>query len=156
MSRPVVEIRPVEPGDIDELARHMRSVDRAECEAAGFDVEHALAHSIANSHFARTVLIDGKLAGIGGCNKHPASTLLAPMGVPWLLGTDVLTRHPRVLQREARRYIAAMLEVYPHLFNIVHADNHVTIRWLKRLGFTIRTPIRLSTGALFYWFNLRA
>ena len=156
MSRSAVEIGPVEPGDVEQMLREMRAVDRAEVLALGFDVETGLRGSIANSHFARTARISGRLVAIGGCARHPGSALLAPIAVPWLVGTDVLTRYPGVLQREARRYIAAMLEVYPHLTNVVHIENRVAIRWLKRLGFTIHPPVRVPTGALFHPFNMRA
>lgn len=157
MLRPAVEIRPVEPGDVEQMVREMRAVDRVEARALGFDdIERGLRESIANSHFARTALINGRLLAIGGCGRHPQSTALAPAAVPWLVGTDALTRYPGVLQREARRYIAAMLEVYPHLTNVVHAENRVAIRWLKRLGFTIHPPVRVPTGALFHPFDMRA
>jgi hypothetical protein len=156
MSRPAVEIRPVEPGDIEVLLREMRAVDRAEARACGLDVEQGLRESIAKARFARTALINGRLAAIGGCGVLAGSTVLAPIGVPWLVGTDVLTRHPCVLQREARRYIAAMLEAYPHLMNVVHADNRPAVRWLRRLGFTLRPAQPAFTGALFHVFEMRA
>lgn len=156
MSRPAVEIRPVEPGDVELMLREMRTVDRIEARAMGLDLEQGLHQSIAQAHFARTALINGCLAAIGGCNLHPYSTLLTPMAVPWLVGTDVLTRYPGVLQREARRYIAAMLEAYPHLMNVVHAENRTAVRWLQRLGFTVHPARPLHTGALFHVFEKRA
>jgi hypothetical protein len=156
MSRPAVEIRPVEPGDIEYLAENLRAQDRAEARACGLDVEQGLRDSIAQARFARTALINGRLAAIGGCGVLAGSTVLAPIGVPWLVGTDVLTRHPCVLQREARRYIAAMLEAYPHLMNVVHADNRTAVRWLRRLGFTVHPAQPLHTGALFHVFEMRA
>lgn len=156
MSRPAVEIRPVEPGDVERMLREMRGVDRTEATAFGFDVEQGLRGSITASDFSRTALVNGQLLAIGGCTRYPRGTVLAPIGVPWLVGTDALTRYPGVLQREARRYIAAMLEVYPHLTNVVHAENRTAIRWLKRLGFTIHPPLRVPTGALFHPFDLRA
>ena len=42
MSRPAVEIRPVEPGDVERMLREMRGVDRTEATAFGFDVEQGL------------------------------------------------------------------------------------------------------------------
>lgn len=156
MSRWAVEIRPVEPGDIDTMLREMRTVDRVEAQACGLDVEQGLRESVARALFARTALINGRLAAIGGCNLNSAGTVLAPVAVPWLVGTDVLTRHPCVLQREARRYIAAMLEVYPHLVNVVHVENRIAVRWLRRLGFTVHPARPLATGALFHAFEMRA
>jgi hypothetical protein len=34
-----------------------------------------------------------------------------------------------------------MLEVFPHLFNLVDARNKKSIRWLKRAGFLVHEPI---------------
>lgn len=155
MSPPAVEIRPVAPGDIEWFATRLRAVDVAEVEATGSTPLAGLRASVQAARFARVALIDGERVAIGGCNH--AGTALVPIGVPWLVGTPALTRHGRVLQREARRYIGAMLEHYDRLANYVHADNLVAVRWLRRLGFTVHPPVPLGPhGQLFHLFDLRA
>lgn len=157
MSRPVVEIRPVEPGDIEWFAVNLRPQDVAEGHASGYsDLAQGLRMSIERAVFARVALIDGERVAIGGCGEWSQSTLVVN-GVPWLVGTPGLTRHGRVLQREARRYIAAMLEHYPRLINLVHADNRVAIRWLQRMGFVVhaQTVPYGPHDAPFHFFEMR-
>lgn len=154
MSPPAVETRPPTAADLEHLAQHLRAQDRAELDAAGWsDHRQALEESVARSRWTLVALIDGEPACVFGCAEY--GTLLAPSGVPWLLGTEAVARHRRVLQRWAPRYIEAMLQEYPRLFNAVHADNTVAVRWLKRLGFTLH-PARPAppTGAPFHVFEM--
>lgn len=155
MSQSAVEAVAPTPEHLDFLAAHLRAQDRAELHAAGWgdDCRRALECSVAKSRWTLVALVDGVPAAIFGCAEHGA--LLAPSGVPWMLGTDAVARHGRVLQREARRYIAAMLQEYPRLFNAVHAENTVSIRWLRRLGFVLHPAVPAPPhGALFHVFEM--
>jgi len=154
MSRPAVELRAPTPADLTELAENLRAQDRAELDAAGWtDYAAALDVATKTSRWSRTALINGELACIFGCAEH--GSLLTPNGVPWLLGTDVLPRHRRVLQHYAKRYIAAMLQEYPRLYNAVHAENTVALHWLKRLGFRVHPAIPVPpNGAMFHTFEM--
>jgi hypothetical protein len=158
MSRPAVEIRPVEPGDIEWLGPRLRLADQLECHASGADDPvDGIRRSVADSVFARVLVIDNELVAIGGCVEHPLSTQLSPIGVPWVVGTPRLIEHPRVLQREGRRYIAAMLERYPQLVNVVHAANTHAVGWLRHMGFSLSPPAPWGPrGALFHIFQMRA
>jgi hypothetical protein len=136
MSPPAVEVRAPTPEDLAWLAEHLRDQDLAELQAAGWDDPHqALIASVARSKQTFLAVADGLPAALFGCAEY--GSLLAPVGVPWMLGTDAVARHRRVLQRWARRYIEAMLQEYPRLFNAVHAENTVSVRWLQALGFTL-------------------
>lgn len=150
-----VLIRPTEPGDTDLLLENMRPADRAECEAYGEpDLRTALRASAARSLLCWTVFFDGELAAILGA--APVS-VLGGVGSPWMLGTPVLERHQRVLVRRTPEYIAQMLRVFPHLINFVHVDNTTSVRWLRRLGFTLHDPVPYGAqGALFHPFEMRA
>lgn len=149
-----VLIRAVEPADLEHLSAHLRTQDQAELDAAGWlDYHRALEVSVERSRWSQVGLIDGQIACVFGCAEY--GSLLAPTGVPWLLGTDVLTRHRRVLQRLARCYIETMLLDYPRLFNAVHAGNTAAVRWLKRLGFTLHPAIAAPPhGAPFHVFEM--
>lgn len=154
MSRPVLETRAPTPEDLAQLALNLREQDRAELVAAGWDdFRTALEESVRFSKWTLVAVVDGEPACVFGCAEY--GSLLAPDGVPWFLGTDAVTRHRRVLQRQAPRYIGAMLQDYPRLFNAVHADNTVAVRWLRRLGFTLHpaTPAP-PTGAPFHVFEM--
>lgn len=150
-----VVFRPVEPDDIDVLFANLRASDRAECEAYGdYDIREGIRASAARSLLCWAGVIDGKLAGIMGV--APVSVLNG-VGSPWMLGTPVLDAHHRVLVRESARYIPRMLAAFPHLANRVHAKNTSSVRWLRRLGFTLHPPTPYGArGELFHLFEMRA
>jgi ribosomal protein S18 acetylase RimI-like enzyme len=155
MSQPAVEIRAPTDADLDYLAEHLGEADRAEVLAAGHtEIRSALEACWRGSHETFVGLIDGTPVAIGGCGQF--GTLMAPVGVPWLLGTDEMRRQRRVLQRYVKAYIARMLEAYPRLINVVHADNLTAIAWLKRLGFAVSSaPVAHPiTGAPFHYFEM--
>lgn len=155
MLQQAVEFRGVAEGDVDDLVARMRSQDVAEVLAAGMQPRVALKQSIAASTWCRTVLVAGKLVAVVGLAPH--GTVLDPRAAPWLLGTDDVPRHARILVRQARPYIRAMLGMYPHLVNVVHAENTHALRFLRGMGFTVHeTPVQLPTGAVFHVFEMRA
>lgn len=148
-----VEIRPTQIGDAEALAANLRESDRAELEACGFvDMLTPIAGSVAVSTLCWTATVDGQVACIIGASPLEGST-----GSPWMLGTPLLDQHSRVLVRKTPEYIALMLGVFPHLLNYVHAGNTTSVRWLRRLGFTLHaaTPYG-ARGELFHQFEMHA
>jgi hypothetical protein len=152
----MVEFRAVEPEDVVELVVKMRQADITELAALGMqDFVKAVRDSVQGSAFCKTVTVDGALACIFGV--YPAAGLFDPDALPWMLGTDLVARHQRVLMRRCRPYIQGMLRAYPHLFNYVHAENYRAVRWLKCVGFTLQPPAPFGPlGALFHRFDMRA
>lgn len=149
-----VLIRPTQPGDADTLFENLRPADLAECQAyGGGDIRAEIADSVHHSMLCWTGFVDGELAAVMGVRPL---NLFGGVGSPWMLGTPVLDRHARILVRETPDYIARMLRAFPHLINFVHAENTTSVRWLRRLGFTLHAPEpygRLS--ALFHRFELK-
>ena len=139
--------------DADELYANLRPADRAECEAYGKpSVQGGLRESIADSLHCWTARREGKLMAVFGVGE-----ITQDVGSPWMLGTPVLDKHPRILQRLAPEYVQIMLGIYPHLLNFVHAKNTRSIRWLKRLGFRLHDPELYGTrGELFHRFEMHA
>ena len=152
----MVEIRAVQPDDVIDLVVNMRQADLEELAALKVrDFVGAVAHSIEHSAFCYTATSDGKVAAIFGV--VPAAGMIDPWGVPWMLGTDLVRKHQRVLMRESRPYIQRMLRAYPHLFNYVHAENHAAKRWLKSVGFSLQpAEPHGPLGAPFHRFDMRA
>lgn len=137
------------------LATHLRQQDRDELTAAGLSHPlKVLRDSVAVSAWAYVAQIHGVPVAVFGA--APVGALTDPRGAPWLMGTDGVTQHRRVLQRCAGAYLDRMLASFPHLTNIVHVDNAVSIRWLKRFGFSLYPaqphPV---TGELFHPFEMR-
>jgi hypothetical protein len=153
MSQWGVEVRPVLPADIPELAANLREQDRAELDAAGhIDHLRTIRVSVEMSDWSRTATVEGRVACIFGV--APMGGLLDPRGVPWMLGTDLVPQNRRALARLAPQYIRAMLQTYPHLLNTVHARNTLAVRWLQRAEFTL-APAHGVNGEPFHLFEMR-
>lgn len=150
-----VLIRPTEPGDAATLFANLRPADLAECQAYGHaDLAASLEANVRRSILCWTGLVDGELAAILGV--APVN-VLGGMGSPWMLGTPVLDAHQRVLVRSTPEYIARMLKAFPHLVNFVHARNTTSVRWLRRLGFTLHEAVPFGPlGEPFHPFEMRA
>ena len=150
-----VLIRPTEPGDAAELFANLRPSDLAECQAYGRgDIAAGIASSVNRSMLCWTGLVDGELAAIIGVAPI---NMLTGIGSPWMLGTPVLDTHSRVLVRRTPEYIAKMLNAFPHLVNFVHANNTTSVRWLRRLGFTLHAAQPYGAlGEPFHPFEMRA
>jgi hypothetical protein len=150
-----VLIRPTEPGDAARLFSNLRPSDLTECQAYGQpDIAAGIEASVRRSVLCWTGLVDGELAAILGV--APVN-LLTGMGSPWMLGTPLLDQHSRVLVRSTPEYIGRMLKAFPHLVNFVHAHNTTSVRWLRRLGFTLHEAVPYGPlGEPFHPFEMRA
>lgn len=150
-----VLIRPTEPGDAALLYANLRPQDLAECLAYGRpDIASGIEGSVRRSLLCWTGLVDGEIAAIIGATPLSA---LGGIGSPWMLGTPVLDRHSRVLVSKTPEYIARMLTAFPHLVNFVHAENTTSVRWLRRLGFTLHEAAPYGAkGELFHKFEMKA
>lgn len=142
--------------DVAELAAKLRRSDRREIALlapgrSGLDV---LRQSVAVSDpgMLFSVFADGELMCIFGCSGY---SLMSRVGVPWMMGTDVITRNGKSVTREAIRLSRIMLERWPILVNIIDAGNVRTIAWLKRVGFRFFGPFPHGDGMV-YRFEMRA
>ena len=136
----MVEIKTAIPEDIAVLLANLREADRLELEAShGVYADHLSILQkglIRSGDHAWSMFVDGDLAGVGGV--VPAGSLLGgEEGIPWILGTDLLGKHPGALTRAAKDYFDRVKDVYPVMANYVDARNTKAIRWLKRLGFVV-------------------
>lgn len=139
---------------IAPIAIHMRQADRDEVSASsGKSTFEALDFSLGKSAIARTVLIDGRPAGMFGCGDL---NILARVGAPWLLGTDDLELAPVAFLRASVDWRGQLLQRYDVLRNLVDDRNIASIRWLKWLGFKFSEPVPVGKAGLpFRLFELR-
>jgi len=81
--------------------------------------------------------------------------LLSGIGSVWLLGTDNALKHKRCFLTLVPDVIDEMLNICPMLYNHVHFKNIVSIKWLKRVGFTFDEPAPHGLdNELFYKFHI--
>lgn len=149
----MIGVRPMAESDIEAIASAARSADRAEIEeGCGQSVAGALAIGLRASVAAHVISWNGDiLAAFGDVSHSPC----AGIGIPWLVSTVAIERHPRAFLRACRPLLNLMLARHPTLANYVDARNVVAIRWLEWLGFTMSSPTPYGpNGLLFRQFHM--
>lgn len=133
----MIVLRSAVEDDISEIVSDIRLADVIEMSALGTTPEKAMIDSLKRSDWALTACVNGVPVCMFGV--APRSVLLGE-GVPWMLAANGLERIQRQFLKTSRPAIDAMLKSYPRLMNFVHAENRVTIRWLRWLGFSFCPP----------------
>lgn len=154
-----VEITPAEIDDADVLEPKLRQGDRDELIAmSGPDVLATLRGTVRASYgrfreMAFAVWLDGELIALFGFIPRGA---MSDAAHPWLVASDKIDRIPGILTRLSRRYCSRVLAEYPVLFNFVDARNRRSVRWLKRIGFSVRPAEPFGKAGLpFHMFEMR-
>lgn len=136
-----VEIRPLRDEDMLTLATRLRPLDALEvaCVAPDKGIGEALQEAGRASLRGRAGFLDGDLVACWGVT---ARTPLALEGTPWLLATDALERPEvrRAFIKHGRPEFASLVTGFRYLWNLVHEDNRVAIRWLRHMGFQFTDP----------------
>ena len=149
-----VKIVDATPLHFNELAQRMREVDRKEiyassgnlpkdvCDAAwGLDKE------------AKVALVGGRVVCIFGVVQVSA---LPTIGVPWLLGTDLMDDVPKDLCKHSVKHLNKFKKKYDVMVNYVDARNKTTVKWLQWLGFSVELPASFGyLGLPFHRFEMR-
>ncbi len=135
---------PATEADALELAPLLRAPDRAEVIALGVEPAAALVESVSRAREAWTARTeDGRIICMAGVN--PAS-LIGQIGIPWLLGSELVSAHRRAFMVETRRQVARWQAMFPILRNVVDARYAEAIRWLRWLGFEVGEPVPIAHG----------
>lgn len=123
---------------VERMAPNMRQADVEEIEASsGLDPYSALRRGFSCSSHAWTGTVDGEPACMFGV--VPVS-MMGSVGVPWMLGTDLVEQHATAFLRRNKPYVKQMSAAYNHLINYVDDRNVKAIQWLEWLGFTMSEP----------------
>jgi len=137
--------RPVIEFDAYALDVGLRPADRAELHAAsGPDTYGTIREAVERSAWCATAESRGNLVAMFGVVE--GGTLLDPYGIPWMLATTGVK--PGMLMAHSPRYIGEMLARFPRLRNYVDARNHASIRYLRRLGFSLNPPEPFGVAGL--------
>ena len=116
------------------VLQNLRRQDRVELLASGtLDPLAQFRWARENGQCWAVLLPSGAACAVGGIIPVAGSDNAAV----WLMGTDELTQHWREFLRRSRAYVDALHEIRPVLFNRVHADNEIHLRWLRWAGFII-------------------
>ena len=123
--------RPARFEDCREIAPLMREQDVKEVMYShGLSPLKSLQESYRLSQVHNSIIHeDGSVVGMFGVADAGA------YASPWLLGTDKIIDTRKEFIPQAIEWVNRMSDKYPLMFNFVHEDNTVSIRWLKSLGF---------------------
>lgn len=134
---------------IERLLPHVRQADIDEFYAMSMlSPREVLEKGILQSTKAWAGIIDGRVITIFGVSP---GSILTGIGVPWLVGSDLLEKYQKIFLRRCRPVLNSMLAIYPELINYVDARNHVAKGWLHWLGFKLEEA--KPTGVLNYPFH---
>lgn len=130
--------------DLDDLRGRYRQADQDEALAAlALPVEAALDLYFVSERHMQTVFIRGNPEAVFGTDPFPQDPKQA---VIWMVGTDELTRSPRIPLQFSKLVVKVASEQFVRLTNFVDARNTTHIRWLSYMGFQF-THIHPEFGA---------
>jgi hypothetical protein len=148
----IVQIVAATDAHARHLAAHLREADRVELGTRSpAQLRNLLLESVSISRWANVALLDGEVAlmyGVAPTRENPR------WGVPWLLGTDLMSKVRKQFIRTCRSEVELMHAHFTFLYNRVHDQNALAIRWLIWLGFVIdfSNPVETDSGTfLNFW-----
>ena len=133
------------------LLRGLRASDEQECaRLVGLDPGLWLWESFASSDSCMTAFSPAGVAAITGVRRKSALSTNAWI---WMMGCDDVERFWLDTARLSALVVHYLSLPYQRVENFVDADNRVTIRWLKWLGFRFEeAPRRSAFGFPIYRF----
>lgn len=136
----------------DALAPILRASDRAEIWASSRQEPlECLRNAMGISEDSWSAFAGDQILAIFGVVDQQS------FGVPWMLASNHLRLHPRAALVLGRRIVLSWLAEYGQLQNFVDARQTASIRWLRKLGFTIEPPRPLGPDHLpFHLFHREA
>ena len=147
----MIEIIQGTPSHVIELRKNLRELDAQEIRNFGACIRRVLWMTFNQTLVPKTVLVDGKVAGMFGCG----GTVIGQVGKPWMLATPIADQYPLQFALLYRQEVRKMLEHYPILENLVDASYIQAIRLLKLMGFMVYDNEPIHDGK-FYKFRMVA
>ena len=129
-----MELRIATTDDIAYISQHLRESDKKEIWAS----HRRLPQDLLLLSFESFCAADARPFCLFGCNEE------RNVGVPWLLATDEINFHSTFFLRQSRRILALWLDNYEMLTNYIHAENTLSIEWLKWLGFDFMETLKIN------------
>lgn len=137
---------------VSRIISGLRDADRREVElSSGKPAGIILRESVALSDWARVAALDGDPVVLYGL-----AAIQPGIGAPWMVATDRIREIGRQFMPACRREVDIMQRQYPLLWNRVATFNTCSIRWLRRLGFTVATNVLTGTDSAFHDFTRTA
>lgn len=130
-------IRDARPEHVIAIVPHLRAKDVEDIRAAyGDDVQKALLWALAHSPLAWAAMDAEGVIVIWGVGR---TSLLADVGVPWLVGTDRLVKkYRKPFLRLVDLFMDLIVEQFPKLEGYQRLKDAERLRWLQWCGFKFK------------------
>lgn len=148
----MIEIVPATIEHAEQMVPRMRAADVREVMALGMSPFEAVRHSLAGSLVAEAGLVDGEVGAMWGACPM---ALAGDKALMWMLGTEHVRRHAKVLLRVSKHFVQHVQALYPILECHVDMRYHEAVRWVSWMGFEIEGEVPIG-GAPFAIFRRRA
>ena len=114
---------------IEDIYPFIRKADKIELACMGSEPKEALQAGLKKDDVTLTALDENEVPiamfGVGQ---------LGNLAYVWLLGTDALYDHSYQFIKASRKYVQLLTKPYGCVFNFVHKDNKLALRWLRFCG----------------------
>ena len=134
---------------VEYIAKNLRSADRTEIEFLGSKSDQGMTRGLSYDDESYTVLTKDKTP----CAMFGVGALAKDEGYIWMLGTDEIYDYKSDFIRFSRPWINKITNKYPKYSNMVHSENHFSLRWLLWCGATLIHSVDVN-GATFYKFTI--
>lgn len=118
----------------ERMAPVMRKEDSTEVLALGYSPLEALRSAINESMIAETALLGDDIVAMWGAT---ANTQLGHKALMWMLGTELVPKHPRELLRGSMSFVEHVQSKFPLLECLVDTRYEKAVRWIKWMGFKV-------------------
>lgn len=125
----------------EAMAPRVRANDVREVAALGMSAAEALRHSVEASLLAEAAVVGEEVGAMWGVCPW---SLVGTKGLMWMLGTEHVARHPKVLLRVSRAFVQKAHAIYPQLECLVDLRYHQAVRWVRWMGFAQERRLTLG------------
>lgn len=149
-----VIIKKSEKKDIYYLSQNLREEDRVEVFLShGHSPREALEKCLDSIHCYTSL---NAKTGVPICmfGVNP-EMILDDKAVVWMLSTEELFKIKIKFLKKSKIFINEMLQIYPCLYNHVHAKNIKSIEWLTWLGAKFGNLIKVNDTEYFQYFEFK-
>lgn len=144
LTRGEYKARPAHQDDIEAIAVSMRPADRREIKLlSGQEPKQALTECFEKSDVCRTLLYQDTPLIMYGTSRFDDET-----GIVWGLGSDEIDKHTMPFLRVSRAEVELLQGDYDLIFNFVHTENTLHLKWVEFVDFDVFDPIEHPSGQM--------
>jgi len=133
------QVIPATLDHVEHIATHMRYHDVLEVEAHNFTPHAALECALRLDIETYTIVDHNDVPyGMFGCGAGHEGFYI------WMLGTNDVKKYRRIFIKHSRAWVWGFVGIYEKVYNYVHTENKLAMRWLRWCGAEFEEPILIN------------